>query len=93
MCNDKSYINVRRLATCVLCRECVTYCPIGAIHVEIETAPDTAEAHADDTAEDAAEAHAEDAAEDTAEAHADDTAEDTAEAHAEDAAEDADRQA
>jgi len=61
MCNDKSYINVRRLATCVLCRECVTYCPIGAIHVEIDTAADTAADTAEAHTEDAAEPHVEDA--------------------------------
>jgi len=44
MCNDKSYISVRRLAACVLCRECVTYCPLGAIRIE------TAEGVADDAA-------------------------------------------
>jgi ferredoxin len=37
MCNDKSYLSVDRLGECLLCRECVTYCPIGAIR--IETAP------------------------------------------------------
>ena len=37
MSNDKSYINAARLEACRLCRECVTYCPLGAIHVE--TAP------------------------------------------------------
>ena len=61
MCNDKSYINVRRLGTCVLCRECVTYCPIGAIHVEIDTAADTAADTAEAHTEDAAEPHVEDA--------------------------------
>ena len=39
MCNDKSLISVRRLAACTLCRECQTYCPIGAIQVNVEPAP------------------------------------------------------
>jgi len=34
MCNDKSYVSTGRLGSCVLCRECVTYCPVGAIHIE-----------------------------------------------------------
>lgn len=42
MCNDKSYISIRRLAACVLCRECVTYCPIGAIQIETEPAENPA---------------------------------------------------
>ena len=40
MCNDKSYISIRRLAACVLCRECVTYCPIGAIQINVEPGDD-----------------------------------------------------
>jgi Fe-S-cluster-containing hydrogenase component 2 len=38
LCNDKSYISVRRLAACVLCRECETYCPIGIVHLNVEAA-------------------------------------------------------
>jgi len=34
MCNDKSYISAGRLGSCALCRECVTSCPLGAIHLE-----------------------------------------------------------
>jgi len=37
MCNDKSYLAGSRLGSCLLCRECVTYCPVGAIR--IDTAP------------------------------------------------------
>ncbi len=36
MCNDKSFISVRRLAACVLCRECETYCPIRAVRLDAE---------------------------------------------------------
>ena len=35
MCNDKSFINVRRLAACTLCRECETYCPIQIVHLNV----------------------------------------------------------
>lgn len=38
MCNDKSYIAASRLDSCVLCRECATYCPIGAIRIETDPA-------------------------------------------------------
>jgi GH15 family glucan-1,4-alpha-glucosidase/ferredoxin len=38
MCNDKSFISVRRLAACTLCRECQAYCPIGVIQVNVENA-------------------------------------------------------
>ena len=38
MCNDKSFISVRRLAACTLCRECQVYCPIGVIQVNVENA-------------------------------------------------------
>jgi Fe-S-cluster-containing hydrogenase component 2 len=38
MCNDKSFISIRRLAACTLCRECQTYCPIGVIQVNVENA-------------------------------------------------------
>lgn len=34
MCNDKSLIDVRRLGTCTLCRECETYCPIRVIELD-----------------------------------------------------------
>ena len=44
MCNDKSYISVRRLAACVLCRECETYCPIGIVHLTVEPGEKTASA-------------------------------------------------
>ncbi|MBL7140870.1 MAG: glycoside hydrolase family 15 protein [Planctomycetes bacterium] len=57
MCNDKSYINVSRLDTCVLCRECVTYCPIGAIH--FEAAPTEPAAASDAATPDAAAGDAE----------------------------------
>ena len=46
MCNDKSFLSVRRLASCVLCRECETYCPIRAIHVDVEPQEKPAEAKA-----------------------------------------------
>jgi NAD-dependent dihydropyrimidine dehydrogenase PreA subunit len=36
MCNDKSFINVQRLAACTLCRECETYCPIRVISLSVE---------------------------------------------------------
>ena len=36
MCNDKSLIHPERLAQCTLCRECVTYCPLGAIRLKVE---------------------------------------------------------
>jgi glucoamylase len=36
LCNDKSFISVRRLAACVLCRECETYCPIKAVQLSVE---------------------------------------------------------
>ena len=36
LCNDKSFISVRRLAACVLCRECETYCPIHVVHLNVE---------------------------------------------------------
>jgi GH15 family glucan-1,4-alpha-glucosidase/ferredoxin len=38
MCNDKSYINLRRLAACVMCRECETHCPIRVVHLSVEPA-------------------------------------------------------
>ena len=38
MCNDTSYISTSRLGACVLCRECVTYCPLGAIRLETSPA-------------------------------------------------------
>ncbi|MBE3070762.1 MAG: glycoside hydrolase family 15 protein, partial [Planctomycetes bacterium] len=44
MCNDKSFLSVRRLASCVLCRECETYCPISAIRLVTETHPDVPDA-------------------------------------------------
>jgi ferredoxin len=34
MCNDKSFISTNRLQGCVLCRECVTCCPLGAIRLQ-----------------------------------------------------------
>ncbi len=36
MCNDKSYLNLQRLATCTLCRECEIHCPIRVISVTVE---------------------------------------------------------
>lgn len=36
MCNDKSFINVRRLAACTLCRECVENCPVNVIRLDVE---------------------------------------------------------
>jgi GH15 family glucan-1,4-alpha-glucosidase/ferredoxin len=38
MCNDKSFISVSRLASCVLCRECEANCPIRVIRLEIQAA-------------------------------------------------------
>jgi len=35
MCNDKSFISVRRLAACTLCRECETHCPIQVVHLSV----------------------------------------------------------
>ncbi len=37
MCNDKSFINLQRLAACTLCRECETYCPIRVISLSVES--------------------------------------------------------
>ena len=36
MCNDKSFISVHRLAACLVCRECETYCPVRVITVGVE---------------------------------------------------------
>lgn len=38
MCNDKSFINVRRLAACVLCGECAAACPVHVIRLDVEPA-------------------------------------------------------
>jgi len=35
MCNDKSFISTSRIASCTLCRECETYCPIRVIRLEV----------------------------------------------------------
>jgi NAD-dependent dihydropyrimidine dehydrogenase PreA subunit len=35
MCNDKSFISTSRLASCTLCRECETYCPIRVIKLDV----------------------------------------------------------
>ena len=40
MCNDKSFISVKRLASCVLCRECEANCPIRVIRLDIQPAED-----------------------------------------------------
>jgi GH15 family glucan-1,4-alpha-glucosidase/ferredoxin len=44
MCNDKSFVNVQRLATCTLCRECVQYCPVNVISLTVESRGAEAEA-------------------------------------------------
>jgi glucoamylase len=47
MCNDKAFISVRRLAACLLCRECETLCPIGVVHLNVEPVGKTAPAASD----------------------------------------------
>jgi len=46
MCNDKSLINVRRLATCTLCRECVENCPVRVIQLAVASGDGNGDAQA-----------------------------------------------
>ena len=36
LCDDKSFMSVRRLADCTLCKECEICCPVRVIHVTVE---------------------------------------------------------
>jgi NAD-dependent dihydropyrimidine dehydrogenase PreA subunit len=36
LCNDKSFMSVRRLADCTLCKECEIFCPVRVIHMTVE---------------------------------------------------------
>jgi len=50
MCNDKSFISLRRLADCTLCRECEASCPVRVIRLTVEPGAEAPQASSADSA-------------------------------------------